>query len=120
MRPRCFTVTRDGPAGRAIAPNGVDAVFDVAGKTLLTDLVSLVPKPSQVVTIALIQPCDSGVQLTTARSENANQALLAETAGLLEQGKLVIKVQIFPLTSAAETHEISERGHLRGKLVLVP
>ena len=37
---------------RAIAPDGVDAVFDTAGKTALADLISLVPEPSQVVTIA--------------------------------------------------------------------
>ena len=103
----------------AIAPSGVDAVFDVAGKSPLADLVSLVPKPSQVVTIAQFNLGDSGVQLTTGRSEHARQAL-AETAGLLEQNKLVIKIQTFPFDRAAEAHAISEHGHLRGKLVLIP
>jgi len=104
---------------RAIAPGGVDAVFDVVGRTSLAELVSLVPGPSQVVTIANFDRGDSGVQLTTGRSATAKQAL-AEAAGLLEQSKLVIKIQTFPLARAAEAHEISQHGHLRGKLVLVP
>src|SRR6478609_4382300 len=104
---------------RAIAPNGVDAVFDVVGKTPLADLTSLVPEPSQVVTIANFNVGDSGVQLTTGRSPNASAAL-AEAADLLEQNKLVIKIQTFPFARAAEAHQISEQGHLRGKLVLIP
>ena len=104
---------------RAIAPDGVDAVFDVAGKTPVQDLVSLVPAPSQVVTIAQFDLGDSGVQLTTGRSAHANEAL-AEIADLLQQSKLVIKFQTFPFARAAEAHEISQHGHLRGKLVLVP
>ena len=104
---------------RAIAPSGVDAVFDTAGKTALADLVGLVPEPSQVVTIANFDPGDSGVQLTTGRSPQANEAL-AETAALLQNNKLVVKFQTFPLDRAAEAHEISQNGHIRGKLVLIP
>jgi NADPH:quinone reductase-like Zn-dependent oxidoreductase len=104
---------------RAIVPDGVDAVFDVAGKTPLADLTSLVSEPSQVVTIANFNLGDSGVQLTTGRSKNASAAL-AEAAGLLEQNKLVIKFQTFPFARAAEAHQISEKGHVRGKLVLIP
>ncbi len=104
---------------RAAAPDGIDAVFDVVGKTPLTDLLSLVGKPSQVVAIARFGLGDSGIQVTTGRSPNARQAL-ADTAALLEAGKLVIKVQTFPFSRAAEAHEISESGHVRGKLVLIP
>jgi NADPH:quinone reductase-like Zn-dependent oxidoreductase len=45
---------------------------------------------------------------------------LAEAAELLEQSKLVIKFQTFPFERAAEAHQISQDGHVRGKLVLVP
>src|SRR5919201_1287852 len=37
---------------RAAAGGPVDAVFDVAGKTPVEELISLVPEPSQVLTIA--------------------------------------------------------------------
>lgn len=104
---------------RAVAPDGVDAVFDVAGKTPVADLLSLVREPAQVVTIARFDAGDSGIQLTTGRAATAGQAL-AETAALLENGALVIKVQTFPFSRAAEAHQISQSGHVRGKLVLIP
>jgi NADPH:quinone reductase-like Zn-dependent oxidoreductase len=104
---------------RTLDPDGVDVVFDVAGKTPIADLVSLVHSPTQVLTISRFDLGNSGVQLTTGRSPNASRSL-AETARLLEQNKLVIKIQTFPMARASEAHEISERGHLRGKLVLVP
>jgi NADPH:quinone reductase-like Zn-dependent oxidoreductase len=104
---------------RAVAPGGVDAVLDVAGKTPLADLVSLVPEPSQVVTIANFSVGDSGVRLTTGGEGNP-QAAMAEAARLLEQSDLVIKVQTFPLERAAEAYAISRQGHVRGKLVLLP
>jgi len=78
-----------------------------------------VREPSQVVTIAQFDIGDSRVQLTTGRAENARQALEA-TAALLEAGTLVIPVQTFPFSRAAQAHEISQSGHVRGKLVLVP
>jgi hypothetical protein len=45
---------------------------------------------------------------------------LAEVADLLAQNKLVIKVQTFPFDRAAEAYRISQGGHVRGKLVLIP
>ena len=39
---------------------------------------------------------------------------------LLTENKLVIKVQTFPFDRAAEAYRISQAGHVRGKLVLVP
>lgn len=111
----------DGLADRVreIAPAGVDAVVDIAGKTAPAVLVGLVPSPSQVVTIANFGAGEAGVQVTAGRSPRAREAL--ETIGaLLAEGKLVIKVQTFPLDRAAEAHRISEGGHVRGKLVLMP
>lgn len=111
----------DGLADRVreIAPGGVDAVVDVAGKTAPALLVDLVPTASQVVTIANFGAGDLGIKVTAGRSPQAREAL-ATIAGLLTEGKLVIKVQTFPLDRVAEAHRISEGGHVRGKLVLVP
>ncbi|MFL6064296.1 MAG: NADP-dependent oxidoreductase [Friedmanniella sp.] len=103
---------------RELAPQGLDAVFDVVGKTDITELVGLVDKPSQVVTIANFATGDAGVQVTTAVQDG--NAALAETARLLERNDLVIKFQTFPLERAAEAYAISIGGHLRGKLVLLP
>jgi len=104
---------------RGTAPQGVDAVLDVAGKTAAADLIGLVQAPSQVVTIANFQAGGSGIRVTTG-GEGDPRAALAEAARLLEQNLLVVKVQTFPLERAAGAHAISESGHVRGKLVLLP
>lgn len=104
---------------RAAAPGGFDAVFDVAGKTDAAVLVGLVPEASQVVSIANFGAAGSGIRVTQG-GEGDPRAAMAETARLLEQNLLVIKFQTFPLDRAAEAHRISEGGHVRGKLVLLP
>ncbi len=104
---------------RAVAPHGVDAVFDVAGKTPPAVLASLVADPAQVVTIAQFDVGDSRIRVTTG-GESDRSAALAEAARLLESNQLVVKVQTFPLARAQEAVAISESGHVRGKLVLLP
>ena len=105
---------------RAAAGGPVDAVLDVAGKTPVEELISLVPEPSQVVTIANFAAGDSGARVTGGGADSRLMPALAEVAELLEQNKLVIKVQTFPFDRAAEAYRISLDGHVRGKLVLVP
>jgi NADPH:quinone reductase-like Zn-dependent oxidoreductase len=105
---------------RAVAGGPVDAVLDVAGKTPIEELISLVPEPSQVVTIANYTAGRAGARVTGGGSDSRPMEALALTADLLAQNKLVIKVQTFPFDRAAEAYSISQSGHLRGKLVLVP
>jgi NADPH:quinone reductase-like Zn-dependent oxidoreductase len=105
---------------RAAAGGDVDGVFDVAGKTPIEDLIALVPKPSQVVSIANFAAGQAGARVTGGGRDSEPFAALAEVAGLLAQNKLVIKFQTYPLDRAAEAYRISLEGHLRGKLVLLP
>jgi NADPH:quinone reductase-like Zn-dependent oxidoreductase len=105
---------------RAAAGGPVDAVFDVAGKTPVEDLISLVPEPSQVVSIANYTAAQAGARVTGGGADSHPMEALALVADLLEQNKLVIKVQTFPFDRAAEAYRISQAGHVRGKLVLVP
>jgi len=105
---------------RAAAGGPVDAVFDVAGKTPVQDLISLVPEPTQVVSIANYAAGQAGARVTGGGADSHPMQALAEVAELLAQNKLVIKVQTFPFDRAAEAYRISQSGHLRGKLVLVP
>ena len=58
--------------------------------------------------------------MTGGSADSQPMKALAEAAELLEQSKLVIKIQTFPFDRAAEAHQISHDGHVRGKLVLVP
>jgi NADPH:quinone reductase-like Zn-dependent oxidoreductase len=111
-----------GVAGRVRAAAGgrVDAVFDVAGKTPVGELISLVSGPSQVLSIANFAAGQAGARVSGGGADSRPVEALAEVAGLLAQNKLVIKVQTFPFSRAAEAYRISLGGHVRGKLVLVP
>ncbi len=111
----------DGVADRVRSAAGgpVAAVFDVAGKTPIKELIGLVPEPSQVVSIANYAAAEAGARLTTGEEARPTEAL-STVAQLLERNQLVIKIQTFPFDRAAEAYRISQAGHVRGKLVLVP
>jgi NADPH:quinone reductase-like Zn-dependent oxidoreductase len=104
----------------AVASGQVDAVFDVAGKTPVEELVSLVSEPSQVVSIANFAAGQAGARVTGGGADSKPMEALAEVAELLAKNKLVIKVQTFPFDRAIEAYRISQDGHVRGKLVLIP
>ncbi|MDQ1731270.1 MAG: hypothetical protein QOK10_1429 [Pseudonocardiales bacterium] len=112
----------DGVAARVQAAAGgkVQAVFDVAGRTSIEELISVAPEPSQVLSIANFSAAQAGARVTGGGDDSRPMEALAQVAELLEQNKLVIKVQTFPFDRAAEAYRISQSGHLRGKLVLVP
>jgi len=105
---------------QAAAAGPVDAVFDVVGKTPVEDLVSLAPEPSQVVSIANFDAGRAGARVTGGAADSRPTEALALVADLLAQNKLVITVQTFPFERAAEAYRLSQDGHVRGKLVLVP
>ncbi len=116
----------DGVVARVRAAAGVsddahiDGVFDVAGKTDVEELISLVAEPRDVVTIANFGAGATGVQVTGGGQDSQPFEALPEVADLLQQGKLVIKVQTFPMDRAAEAYAASVTGHVRGKFVLLP
>jgi len=105
---------------RAAAGGPVDAVFDVAGKTAVEELTSLVAEPARVLSIANFGAAQAGARVTTGGQDSQPMQALAEIADLLAQNKVVVKVQTFPFDRAAEAYRISLGGHVRGKLVLVP
>ena len=105
---------------QAAAGGPVDAVFDAVGRTPAEDLISLVSEPSKVVTIANFAAGQAGVRVTGGSADSRPMEALALVAALLAQNQLVIKVQTFPFDRAAEAYRISQGGHIRGKLVLVP
>lgn len=105
---------------RAAAGGRVGAVFDVAGKTPVEELISLVSEPSQVLSIANFAAVQAGARVTGGGADSRPAQALAQVAELLAENKLVIKVQTFPFDRAAEAYRISLGGHVRGKLVLIP
>jgi NADPH:quinone reductase-like Zn-dependent oxidoreductase len=106
---------------RRLAPGGIDAALDAAGGGALPALVELAGGPEHVVTIADY----AGAQATGARfsggmgTERAVHAL-KEIGELIEAGRFSLPVaQTFPLDRIGEAHELSQTGHVRGKLVLL-
>jgi NADPH:quinone reductase-like Zn-dependent oxidoreductase len=100
----------------ALAPGGIDAVLDAAGKGSLKNLVEIAGGPEKVVTLADFSAAEHNVRLTVA--PEAFHAL-PEAARLFEEGRYTVAVDsAFGLADAAKAHERSEAGHLRGKIVL--
>lgn len=105
---------------RALAPDGVHLAFDTAGKGGIADLVTLTGDPARVATIADFGAAALGVKVTGGAEGRAPGAL-DEAVRLVEAGRLRVPVQqTFTFAQAPEAHRLSEAGHVRGKLILVP
>jgi NADPH:quinone reductase-like Zn-dependent oxidoreductase len=104
---------------RALAPRGVDAVFDAAGKGALQASIELTGGPARVITIADPDAEKYGVRFSSSGTEDPLH-VLAQLTDRVATGALRVTVaRTFPLASAAEAQAISEAGHARGKLVLI-
>lgn len=104
---------------RALAPNGVDAVFDVAGKGALPDSIELRGGTGRIVTIADFQAGALGVAFSAGTPEDRSAADLADLAERAARATLSTTVSgVYPLDQAAAAHRLSDTGHVRGKLVL--
>ncbi|MFL5996915.1 MAG: NADP-dependent oxidoreductase [Streptomyces sp.] len=102
---------------RALAPDGVDAVFDLAGKGALEDSITLRGGTDRIVTIADFRARQLGITFSSGGQERS-AARLAELAEDAASGKVVTTVTAYPLAQAATAQQVSDAGHVRGKLVL--
>ncbi|MFD0021853.1 NADP-dependent oxidoreductase [Streptomyces sp. NPDC058382] len=105
---------------REAAPQGVDAVFDVAGRGALPDSIELRGGTTdRIVTISDQDAAAHGVVFSGGGARSKEQ--LAEHARLAAEGGLRVQVErALPLVDAADAQRLSEAGHVRGKLVLLP
>jgi NADPH:quinone reductase-like Zn-dependent oxidoreductase len=102
---------------RALAPGGIDAVFDVAGKGALEDSVALRGGAERIATIADFRARELGVTFAQAPPERSAAGL----AALVRQaaaGTIATTVTTYPLADAAAAQQASDAGHARGKIVL--
>ncbi|ARF58554.1 NADP-dependent oxidoreductase [Streptomyces gilvosporeus] len=106
---------------RAAAPQGIDAVFDAAGQNVLPLSVELRGGTAErIVTIADTNAAAHGVPFSAGGTppEEARAGLAAH-ARLAVEGRLTVPVvATFPLADAARAQELSEAGHVRGKLII--
>jgi len=103
-----------------LAPQGVDAAFDAAGRGALPELIAITGDADRVVTIADPEAGKYGVRFTGGAGDARAWPALAEAAELYARGEFSMPVaQTFPLAEGAQAHRVSEAGHVRGKLVLL-
>jgi NADPH:quinone reductase-like Zn-dependent oxidoreductase len=108
---------------RAAAPQGVDAVFDTAGKGGLEESIELRGGTDRIVTIADFAAAGLGIQTSgggTSSPEEVRAALDAQLQAAAD-GKLTIRIaETFALSDASKAQALSESGHARGKIVVLP
>ena len=102
---------------RALAPDGVDAVLDVAGKGALEDSIALRGGTERIATLADFRAHELGIIFAQSPRERS-AAQLAALAQEAEAGRLVTTITAYPLAEAAAAQQVSDAGHVRGKLVL--
>lgn len=102
---------------RALAPNGVDAVFDLAGKDALEDSITLRNGTDRIVTIADFHANQLGITFASGPTPRSS-AHLAQLVQDAAAGTLVTTVTTYPLEQAAAAQDASDAGHARGKLAL--
>jgi NADPH:quinone reductase-like Zn-dependent oxidoreductase len=108
---------------RSLAPDGVTYAFDAVGSGVLPELIELAGAAENLVSIADFQNAPGlGVRLTAGMAgEPRAWYALGEAAQLAEQGRFSLPVEhAYPFEQAGEAHRVSQEGHVRGKLVLVP
>ena len=117
-----YTQTHVGTGVRELAPDGVDVVLDTIGGETLSTSVDYVRDEGRIVSIA--QPptapefAQRGITATYVFVRPDGEQL-EELSELADSERLLVNVQeVFALEDAARAHELSEGGHVRGKLVL--
>jgi NADPH:quinone reductase-like Zn-dependent oxidoreductase len=103
---------------RAVAPGGIDAVFDAAGRGALPDSIELRGGKSRIVTIA--DPAAFGLDIPVSGEAARDAGTLAEVARQAADGLLRVTVgETYPLEEASAAQESAATGHGRGKVVLL-
>jgi NADPH:quinone reductase-like Zn-dependent oxidoreductase len=106
---------------RALAPDGVDRALDTAGRGALPDLIELTGDAGNVVTIADFSAPKLGVRVSSGSGTERAYYALADAARYAQEGRFSLPVErAFAFADAPEAHRVSQEGHVRGKLVLVP
>ena len=101
---------------RALAPLGVDAVFDTVGGYALKLSANLLAPEGRLASIVDAGVLELGGRYVFVRPDPLDLHVLGELA---DQGVITVHVdQVFPLEQAADAHRRNAEGHTRGKIVV--
>lgn len=102
---------------RALAPRGVDGLFDLVGGGPLRDLATLVTDRSKLVTAADAQTASELGGQRVVRERTAR--VLEEIVQLAKSGAFnPFVTEVFPFERAGDAMRLVESGHATGKVVL--
>lgn len=106
----------------ADAVSEADVAFDTVGGEVTDSLVPAVRNGGVIIVIASAPP-EEAAKARGIRAElhvtEANPTELREIADLIAKGDIRVELSdVIPMTEARRAHELSEAGHVRGKLVL--
>ena len=102
---------------KAVAPDGIDAIYDMVGGDALREVASLAPSGDKIITAADGAAAAEFGGSRVLRARNA--AVLNEVAALASQGRLKPYVTAtFPLDQIGEALALVESGHAMGKVVI--
>lgn len=96
----------------------VDGAVDVVGLGSVPELVAITGDPTRVVTLADFTAYAHGVHVADGSFPRAGYAL-GEAADLHGQGRFSMPIAAtFPMSDGAAAQQLSETGHVRGKIVI--
>ncbi|MGZ4201914.1 MAG: zinc-binding dehydrogenase, partial [Thermoleophilaceae bacterium] len=106
----------------AEAVQGVNVALDTVGGDVTAQLVPTLAEGGTLVTIANAPPEDAARE-RGARAEllvsSSNSVQLAHIGQLVASGQIHVEIaEVLPLSEIRRAHELSEAGHVRGKIVL--
>ncbi|HET9103515.1 MAG TPA: NADP-dependent oxidoreductase [Solirubrobacteraceae bacterium] len=104
----------------AAAPGPVTAFIDLAGGPYVELALALGVAPKRIDTIVDFGAVQAHGVKSEGNAQGASAAVLAELAALIADGALEVPIAAtYPLDEVREAYTELERGHTRGKIVLV-
>jgi NADPH:quinone reductase-like Zn-dependent oxidoreductase len=112
----------DGVADRIRQVTGkVDAFIDTVGGDYVELALSLGVVPARIDTIARFDAVQKYGVKGDGNAAGASASVLADLAGLIVDGKLEVPIAwTFPLSQVQDAYRALAKGHIRGKVVLIP
>ncbi len=103
---------------RELLLDGVDAAIDVAGSGIIPELIRIVGDPAHVLSVADFSAEEYGAKFSHGPPVDPAR-LFTAMAALCLAGSFTLRIdEIFPLNRAREAQEVSQSGHVAGKLVV--